>query len=1032
MTDDKGMSDLTRMLRQLRRREARGRGGAELTYRELATRTGWSLGIIAQYFSGKSLPPVDRFDVLVRLLGASPAELGVLATARDRADDHRRGPTPAAGGATPHRADVRLLGPVEVVGPGGRAALVGVRQRALIGLLALEAGRVVTKTRLVDALWGEAPPRTAIESLYSHVARVRSSLDACGLPGLLMTRASGYVLAARPDEVDVTRFAKLAAQARPALADGRTADAAAGLRDALALWRGDALADAQPAGWGAAEVDRLHEMWLSAQEDLLDARLRLGEHVLAVDELERLLVTRPARERLVELLMVALYRGGRHNEAVEAYQRLRGHLAEQLGVEPGPRAAHVYTAVLRRSPELDLDSGVAARRGISRPAQLPSRVGHFVGRDGELAVLGGLLKGSAKAGRLGVVCGPAGMGKTALAVQWAHRVAGRFPDGQLYLDLRGHDPATAMPVAEALAHLLRGLDVPSDQIPADLAKLVGLYRSALHDRRVLILLDNAAAADQVTSLVPPSGGSLLLATSRNQLAGLAVDYAVISVDVDVLSAGEALTLLSRVLGVDRVDREQAAASKLIDLCGRMPLALRIAAAKLATRPPRPIAELTADLAGADRLATLAVPGDSRSIRTVFASAYQALSPAAACLFRRMGLHPGATFTLALAAAVVGASVVQARSALDELAGVHLLIDMGAGRYRFHDLIRLYAGEQAESNEDEVSRIIDWHLIVADAANRVFDPARDRAGPLSVHPPIEAPFPADHDSALAFLDEERANLLPVVRHAGEQGHDRAVWQLAYLLTSFNLVRGHRADQVEMCRFGLAAAQRLDDPTAEALMRSLLGMACNGTQRYAEALEHLQHALALTRTVGDKRGQGMALNNIAMAYGRLGRLDAAADAFGEALALHTADSHPPGIALALNNLGHIYTLMGRPELALEPLSQALALAREIGHSPLEASALHSLGEVHLAEAEHDNALDCFTKVLTIRRRIGERRREAETLNLIGLTLQGRGDHAAATGHFRQALALSVELGDRHLEAATLAHLRDDQPAEGVSRA
>ncbi|MEV0458742.1 BTAD domain-containing putative transcriptional regulator [Catellatospora methionotrophica] len=1026
MTDDTGMSDLTRLLRQLRRREARSRGGAELTYRELAARTGWSLGIIAQYFSGKSLPPVDRFDVLVRLLGATAAELGVLATARDRADDHRR--EPAAGRSVPQRADVRLLGPVEVAGPGGRAALVGVRQRALVGLLALDAGRVVTKTRLVDALWGETPPRTAIESLYSHVARVRSSLDACGLPGLLTTRGPGYALAVRPDEVDATRFAKQAAQARRALADGRTADAAAGLHEALALWRGEALADAAPAGWVLAEVDRLHELRLSTQEDLLDARLRLGQHVVAVDELDRLLATHPGRERLVELLMVALYRCGRHNEAVLAYQRLRGHLAEQLGVEPGPRAAHVYTAVLRRSADLDLgvEPGTTARATASRPAQLPSRIGHFVGRDAELALLDDLLSGTASAGRVGVVCGPAGMGKTALAVQWAHRAAARYPDGHLYLDLRGHDPATAMPVAEVLTHLLRGLDVAADRIPSDLAKLAGLYRSVLHDRRVLILLDNAATADQVTSLVPPSGGSLLLATSRNQLAGLAVDYAVTSVDVDALGTAEALTLLNRVLGTERVDREQDAAHMLIDLVGRMPLALRIAAAKLATRPPRPIAELTAELAGANRLATLAVPGDSRSIRTVFDSAYQALSPAAARLFRRMGLHPGTTFALALAAAVADASPAQARSALDELTGVHLLVDLGDGRYRFHDLIRLYAAEQAVSGEDTARRLVDWYLVVADAANRVFDPARDRAGPLSVRPPVDVPFPAEHGSALAFLDDERANLLPVVRHAGEHGHDRAAWQLAYLLTSFHVVRGHRADQVEMCRLGLACAQRLGDPAAEALMRSLLGMACNGTQRHEEALEHLQHALVLMRTAADRRGQGMALNNIALAYGRLGRLDAAADAFSQALALHTADGHPPGIALALNNLGHSYTLMGRTELARPPLSRALALAREIGHPHLEATALHSLGEVHLAEADHDSALDCFTRALTIRRRIGERRREADTLNLIGLTHRSNGDHASATGHFRQALALSEELGDWHLKAATLAHLCDDRPA------
>jgi DNA-binding SARP family transcriptional activator len=1044
MTDDHAGPDLARMLHQLRRREARRRAGAELTYRELAAKTGWSLGIVAQYFSGKSLPPVDRFDVLIRLLGASPAEQGALATLRDRADEHRRRATPTGGRAGPARAEVRLLGPVEVTGPAGPAVLVGVRQRALVGLLALNAGRVVTQTRLTDALWGETPPRTAVKTLYSHVARVRQSLDACGLPGVLLTREPGYVLALRPDDVDTGRFEKRVAQARRALADGKVSDAVTHLRDALALWRGEALADAAPTGWVAAEVDRLHEVRLCAQEDLWDARLRLGGHAAVVNELERLLVTHPVRERLVELFMLALYRCGRHTEAIEAYQRLREHLAERLGVEPGPRIAGLHTAVLRRSPDLDVPVGeaVGGRQGgelgatgagVPAPAQLPPRVGHFIGRSRELTTLDGLLGGSARVGRVGVVCGLAGMGKTALAVQWAHRAAGRYPDGQLFLDLRGHDPATAMPVAEALTHLLRGLDPPAADLPADPVALVGRYRSMLHGRRVLILLDNAAATDQVTSLVPPSATSLLLVTSRNQLAGLIMDYAVTTVDLDVLSVDEALTLMGRVLGADRVAREPVPANALVELCGRMPLALRIAAAKLATHPPRPIAELVDALSGANRLATLAVPGDSRSIRAVFASAYQALSPIAARVFRRMGLHPGTSFTPELAAAVVDATPAQTRRALDELAGAHLIADTGAGRYRFHDLIRLYAGERAEPDEDTetVAGIIGWYLAVADTANRVFDPVRDRAGPVCTHRPVEAPFPPDRDRALAFLDGERANLLPVVRHAAERGHDRAAWQLAYLLTSFHMLRGYWPDQVDTCRLGLTAARCLDDPVAEALMRSLLGMACNTMQRYEEALEHLGSALVLMRATGDRRGQGMALNNMALAYGRLGRLGAAADAFGEALALHTADGHPPGIALALNNLGHAHTLMGKLDLALGYLSRALALTREIDNPHLEAMTLHSIGEA-LTGTDHDGALDHFAQALAIRRRIGERRLEADTLNLIGLAHRDRGEHAAAAAHFRAALALSRELGDRHLEAATVTHLRAGPQTAGHSRA
>jgi DNA-binding SARP family transcriptional activator/Tfp pilus assembly protein PilF len=1044
--------ELARLLHQLRRREARRRSSAELTYREIAARTGWSLGIVAQYFSGKTLPPVDRFDELVRLLGASPAEQGRLATARDRVDEQRRGLAGVTARAAPtRRADLRVLGPVEVLGPGGRAALVGRRQRALVGLLALSPGQVVSQARLVDALWGEAPPRTAVQTLYSHVARVRRALDGCGLPGLLAARDSGYALAVAPDDVDADRFERAVRDGRRALADGRVAQAAAVLQDAVALWRGDALADTGPAGWAAAAVERLHDLRLSAYEDLWDCRLRQGEHAVAAGELEKLLVAHPGRERLVELLMLALYRDGRHAEAIEAYQRLRVHLAEHLGVGPSPRLAGVYSAMLRRDSELDTPTRVVppgsdrtaapAGRGHpapgrgqpmavrperpsgAGPAQLPPEAGHFTGRRAEMAVLDGLL---GRRSRVGLVCGPAGMGKTALAVRWAHRVAGRFPDGQLFLDLRGHDPGTTMPATEVLAHLLRGLDVPASRIPADPAELVSRYRSAMYGRRVLVVLDNASDVDQVTSLAPPSSGSLLLVTSRRQLAGLAVDHAVSTVDLDVLPADDSVTLLRRVLGAERVAGESDAAAELADLCGGMPLALRIAAAKLTIRPPRTIADLVSDLAGLDRLATLAVAGDTRSIRTVFASAYQALSLPAAGLFRRLGHHPGATFTRQLAAAL--ASEGPAGEAVDELVDAHLVTEQAGGRYRFHDLIRLYAAERATPEEiaGTATRVTDWYLAVADAANRVLDPVRDRAGPVEVDPPVVVPFPADRAAALAFLDAERGNLLNVVGYAARTGHDRAVWRLAYLLTSYHALRGHWPTQVAVCRYGLAATRRLGDEAAEALLRSLLGLACHSVRRYEEALSHLERALELARAQRDWRGQGMALNNMALAFSRLGRRGAAIDAFHQALTAHNADNHPQGIALVLNNLGHEYTLDGDPGRALDHLTRALDLARELRNPALEAMTLDSIGQARLAAGDPDGALEHLSGALAIRRRTGERRSEADTLTLIALTHRGRGDHQAAATRFREVLGLSRELGDRDLEATTLGHLRALPPA------
>jgi DNA-binding SARP family transcriptional activator/tetratricopeptide (TPR) repeat protein/transcriptional regulator with XRE-family HTH domain len=1048
MVDDHSVPDLPRLLHQLRRREARRRGGPELTYRELAAKTGWSLGIIAQYFSGKTLPPVDRFDALVRLLGASPVEQGELATARDRVDERRRrrapGAAPAAGAprSTVAGGTFRLLGPVQVVGPLGPARLVGVRQRALVGLLALNAGQLVAQSRLVDALWGDEPPPTAVRTLYSHVARIRRALDACGLPGVVRTQEPGYLLAVRPDVVDAACFDKTFTRARAALAGGQPAEAAGQLRTGLALWRGDALADARSYGWGAAEVDRLTEGRLDAQEQLCAAQLRLGEHAEAVSGLTRLLAARPGRERAVELLMTGLFRDGRQADALDAFRRLRDHLAEHLGVEPSPRLQRLHTAILgggaatilgggaatilgggaAADPAGTADPGVAGtaerRRAARRPAQLPPRTGHFTGRTAELAALDGLLPGRS---RVGVVSGPAGMGKTALAVQWASRVAGRFPHGQLFVDLAGHDPETALPVPEVLTYLLTGLGVAAAEIPAGRAAQVGLYRSALCRRRVLVLLDNAASADQVAALVPPEP-SVVLVTSRSRLAGLALDHDVVMLQLGALAGDDALALLRRVLGAERVAAEPDAADRLVELCGRMPLALRIAAAKLTAEPYDPIAALAGELAGADRLDALSVPGDSRSIRTAFAGTYRSLSPPAAMMFRRLGQQPGPTFSTELAATLAELPARRARAVLDELRAAHLVSGRGPGRYRFHDLIGDYARACAEPAERAwaAGQVVDWYLTAGDAANRILDPARDQAGAVCVSPSAVAPPLADREQALAFLDAERTNLLPAVRLAAARGDAAAGWRLAYLLTGYCSLRGHWPMQVELGRLGLAAAQCLADPSAEALMRAALGFACNTTHAYEEALEHLAVALRLACEAGDLRGQGKALNNIALAHTQLGRLDAAMETFQRALALHATADYQPGMATALNNIGHAYLQLGRPDLAREQLHRARTLTRRLGLRGYEAYNLHSLGEAHRAEADLDAALEWSSAALAIRRELGERRLEADTLNLVGLIHSDRGEHAAAAGCFRQALAVGRELGDRRLEAVALGYL------------
>jgi tetratricopeptide (TPR) repeat protein len=703
-----------------------------------------------------------------------------------------------------------------------------------------------------------------------------------------------------------------------------------------------------------------------------------------------------------------------------------------LGVDPGPDLIDLHMQILRRDPGLDLAPAGSATSDtgspdngppVPRPVQLPAPVGHFTGRVPELTALDQLVGDRRGDTRIAVITGPAGMGKTALAVQWAHRVADRFPDGQLFVDLRGHDRRTSLSPSAALSHLLRSLGVPAERLPAELTEQVGLYRSLLHDKRILVVLDDGGRTDDILPLIPPGAGNRVVVTSRNVMSGLATYHAVCPVGVDVLGEAEALALLEKVLGAGVVEGDPAGAVELARLCGGMPLALRIAAAKLASHPQQTIRELTYDLARTDRLDALTVDDDSRSVRAVFASAYRALSTPTARVFRLLGLHPGHTFTPDIAAALAGLPLTVARQAVEELVTANLATRTGGDRCRFHDLIQLFAyrcasaDEPAEQQQVAVARLIDWYLTVVDAANRAGHPGRDRVSPTPRYRPAELPFAMDNHAALAFLNDERANLLSIVRYAAEHAHEEAAWQLTYLLTGFYDSRGHRDERVEMCRWGVTAACATADRAAEGLMRSGLGVAYIAARRFDQALESLNEALPLMRACGDRRGEGHVYNNIAVACSSLRRFDEAVEALKLALAIHSRNGYRLGVVLALNNTGHTYVRMGRPELSFQDLTQALDIVREIGNPRLEAATLHSLGDADMACDDPDGALDHFGQALLICRQIGDRRDEAATLNSLGVVHLRRGDHAAALEHLREAAALAGEIGDRHLEAIAL---------------
>lgn len=929
-------------------------------------------------------------------------------------------------------AAVRILGPVEVSGPAGPAVFQGGLQRALVGVLSFNAGITVTSSRLMDALWGPTPPRTAAKTLHGHVARLRRALTACGLPDLLVTSGSGYLLAASRHDVDSLYFEDMVAAARVDLADNRLTRAVEQLRESLASWRGDPVQDGGLFDWGEAEATRLRELYLTAVEDLCEAELRLGRHRVVVAEAERVLVRHPLREHLVELLMQALYRSGRPADALEAYQQLRIRLDDQLGVDPGVDLQGLYTAVLRQDPALRAE-GASAPPG-PRPAQLPPRVGHFTGRKDELRALDEALSHPSDT-RVVVVSGAGGMGKTSVVVQWAHTVRDQFPDGQLFFDLRGHEQYSAMSAKDVLIHSLRALGVPEERLPIERSEQVSQLRSLLDGRRVLIVLDNAAAGDQILPMVPPSPTSMLAVTSRRAMTALTTHHHVHYIQLSAMTQWDSLALLRGVVGARRIDREPAEAAIIVGRCAGLPLALRIAAARLIHQPDLSLRVLADELSTTESLDSLRIEDDSRTVRAVIASSYRTLSPDAALLFRRLGVLPSLSFSRHLAAALSGFAQGQAERALADLADVHLIAEAPGRRYRYHDLIGVYAAERARIDDDPatrtetVTRLLDWYLGVADAANRDRPSTYDRVSPVLAYPPAELPFAAEHLDAFKYLDDERANLVPVVRLAVAEGRETAAWHLVYLLGGFFSTRGRWTDRIELCRLGLTAARRLGDALAEALMGSALGLAYIRMLRFTEALDHLSPALERAIAAGDDVGAARIRNNIGTAYARLRRYDEAVGVYQQALVEEQGSGDRIGVAVALYNIGLSQVHQGRPELGIGHLTEAVRLAREVGNQRMEATMLLGLGEASLQQGARDAALDYYRQALKLQHAVDDRHRKVESLVGIGTVQLGAGEYSEALDHFNEGLRLSQELGDQHLTSVCLkasaeAHLRRDE--------
>ncbi|MFI6645788.1 AfsR/SARP family transcriptional regulator [Streptomyces sp. NPDC050504] len=930
--------------------------------------------------------------------------------------------------------EFRLLGTVEVWADGERVELGGVRQLSLLAALALRVNRAVPLARLVDAVWDEAPPATAERQVRNMAGLLRRRLtEACpARPGaadarrpapVVVSDGPGYRLAVPESTVDARAFTEEVAAARTAEAAGDAAAAVTGLRSALALWRGPAL-DGLP-GWPLrSAATALDEQRLCAFEQCFALELSLHRHHALIPELTSLIAEFPLREGFILHLMTALHRAGRQSDGLDVYRRHATRLADETGLDPGPELRALRDVLLRPGTDRPVPATARAPRPV--PAQLPSDLMTFVGRSDELHRLGSVPDPRTAAPGPGeavtVVCGVPGTGKSTLALHWAHRHRHHYPDGQLFADLRGHAPGGPRRPAAVLAAFLRALGEDAERIPADQDEAAALYRTLLTDRRVLVVLDDARDAQQVRPLLPGNGGCTVLVTSRERLTGLTARDGARRLDLAGFTAADGRALLTRVLGPRRPAAEPpGAADALLAACGGLPLGLGIAAALLRDRPHDSIAGFAAELAASgDRLGTLQIDGDrGTGVRAAFARSYGALESAPQRLFRRLGLFPGTDITPAAAAALDGSGTVD-RAPLDRLVRAHLLEDRGSGRYRLHDLLRIFAAERAAADETPVarraarSRWYAWCLHHADAADRVLAPHRRT---VRLPPPPEdlavSAFATQADAVL-WCDAQRANLLATVHDAYARGDDEVAWQLPALLWSY--LRGNpvREDQIVIGRVSVAAARRADDPHAEALSLNNLGSAYDGQSDPASALPCLTGALALMRRTGDRIGEAHVLGNLGAHHAYAGNDVRAVRHLEEALAV-LRDVPPPGDPWAVSvfetNIGTAHLRAGRFAEARDPLRRAMAVHRSVGNDGMVSFSVSALGVVRHALGDPERAVAFHRRALRIGNGVGYPGRRATILACLAAAQHARGDVADSVRTWAEARALFDTLPEAH---------------------
>ncbi|MFG1812205.1 BTAD domain-containing putative transcriptional regulator [Kribbella sp. NPDC049174] len=880
----------------------------------------------------------------------------------------------------------RLLGTVEVRSASGEVMPLPSHQPAvLLAALLLRLNRTVRTEDLVDVLWDdEELPSSPRAALQIYVSRLRTALGDTERT-MIRTGDGGYTLHADPEQLDLETFRSLVRRAGEA---EDPADRVALITEGLALWRGEPLAGLDAGALTREMIPRLAEEHLQAQELSFDARLALGDAAAVIPELTELVERYPTRERFWAQLMRAQHASGRQALALSTYAEVSRRLREILGVGPGPELQRVHTELLEAT---DTESMVV-------PRQLPTAVPVFAGRTEHLQRLDGLLP----AAHLGLIIGPAGVGKTSLAIHWARQVADTFPDGILYADLLGYAPAIepADPAA-VVPRFLAGLGIPADRLPIAADEQIALYRSLLAERAVLVVLDNARSADQVRPLAASGSNCLTLVTSRNELAGLVATEQAEPIQLDVLDAVQSRQLLAARVGERRLQEDAQSTEELIARCAGLPLALSLLGAQIALRPRRQLDSFVETLSEAplDALST----SDGVDVRTIFSWSYRQLRPELARLFRLLAQHPGAEITVGAAAALAGVPVREARGMLAVLVANHQLVELGPNRYALHDLLRSYALELCEEQEaDEAfERLLGYLVHTGSAAALLLAPRRDPVELPGLDPGVDIVLPSTRDEAFAWFDSEQPNNLAVLRAAAGRA-DGLLWLYVWTIADYLDFRG-RPGYMESELLALDAAVRLGDLRKQAQTRRDLARGHMALRQWDDAIRQHELALGIAEELDDDAGVAHGSLSQARVLSRMGEHRQAIEKTTRALRIYERTGHADARANALNNLGWYYGQLGEFEAAVDYAQQALKLYEEQDSeygravvSDTMAFALAGSGRLHEAIASYATAV-------AILRAQGRRHETAECLMSMAEVQERAGQPDAARVSWNEALEI-----------------------------